>query len=98
MNEEIKSRAKQFELEGKKYDIKVFRSPMANGGEEYTVQAFHDGNPASYCYSVKFTTNYDIMRQYGFDGISQLIITAESDVKNKYLEKYLEAKKQNEKS
>ncbi|OGP15962.1 MAG: hypothetical protein A2V21_313080 [Deltaproteobacteria bacterium GWC2_55_46] len=92
---ELPKHAKQFQFDGKNYQIKVSKGDI----DEYIIRAFIEDKPANgYSYHVDFTTRYDLEQQIGYDAVSHLIDQAESDVRNKIWEKYLRAIAENAKS
>ena len=82
---------RSFEFEGKQYDIRV-----ASDSDRYKVAVFHDNKRVNpYTYSVDFNTDFNFSVTQGMHAYSHLMDVAESDVRAKYWEKYLEAIKPN---
>lgn len=76
-----------FQFEGKQYEVRV-----GQVGDEYKVRVFQDGKPANgYTYSANVITDLDMKMSLGFHAFEHLMDVAESDVRAKYWERYLEA-------
>ena len=79
--------SKEFEFEGKTYEIRI---TSENGTTQ--VKAFLDDKPANgYEYSVNIEVAFSFKNEYGYHPVLELIKTAESDVRNRFWEKYLKA-------
>lgn len=78
---------RSFEFESKKYDIRV-----ASDNVGYKVVVFHDNKRVNpYTYSVDFNTDFNFSATQGIHAYSHLMDVAESDVRAKCWERYLEA-------
>lgn len=83
--------SKEFEFEEKTYEIRITCQ-----NDSTRVKVFLNDKPANgYEYSVNIEVAFSFKNEYGYHPVLELIKTAESDVKNKFWEKYLEATKNN---
>jgi hypothetical protein len=81
-------KTKMFEFEGQHHEIRVVVI-----GTEFKIAVFLDGKRANgYTYSAEATTNIDMKLSHGVFAYEHLMEVAESDVRQKYWEKYLEAR------
>jgi len=82
--------SRKFEFEGQEYEIRAIADDKG-----ISVAVFLDDERANgYTYRVDHITDYDIKASKGFQGFEHLMDIAESDVKQKYWEQYLDAVRQ----
>lgn len=78
-----------FQLENNEYEIQVVADK-----DGYKVTVVHNGKRATpYTYCVDFITDSNLKYTQGFRGYQHLMDIAESDVKEKRREKYLETER-----
>lgn len=79
--------SKEFEFEGKNYETRI-----TNKDGFTKVRVFLDDKPVNgYEYSVNIEVAFKFNKVYDYHPVLELIKTAESDVRNKFWEKYLQS-------
>ena len=83
---------KEFEFDGRKYEVRVAYVQMPPAPARYVVKAFLGNELANgYEYAVSELESLDQMNRSGVSMIQHLIELAELDVRNKVWEKYVKA-------
>lgn len=78
---------KTFEFEGRSYDVRV-----QSDGNEYTVAVFvGDDRANGYTYTASIVTDTNMKITHGVHAYEHLMDVAESDVREKYWERYIKA-------